>query len=197
MNHLSTKNIVAQHGSYIDNPKDFFSKFPDAWTNARFQVVKLETRQVYREPGNESYEALEAGAFDEAVRLMEKSRQCDIALYESLEKRGIDFIRCRPVVYPISEYLRWEMESYKFNAKRGEKIYFTEDLATFKSMALHDFMVFDRDFAVVHDYSDAGEIMGGWVVRSPLAIDDLLYIFALIKSRAGRFEHSRAYQEAS
>jgi Family of unknown function (DUF6879) len=195
MHNWNTK-VISGRGSYIENPKDFFGKFPDAWANVKFQTVKLETRQVYREPGNESYEAFESGDFTKAVRLLEKSRLVDVELYASLEKRGVDFIRCRPIVYPLSDYLKWEMECYKFNAKHGELIYFSEDLRPFDDMAFHDFMVFDREVALVHDYDDRGEIKGGWIVESPEAIDSLISLFGLIKAKSKRFEHTRAYKES-
>lgn len=98
-----------------------------------------------------------------------------------MSEKKVDFIRCRPVVLPISEYLKWEIECYKLNEQRGERIYFAERNDLFDRYAMHDFMVFDRFGAMVHDYDEFGEIKGGWAVRDIELVDDLIMLFSVIK----------------
>lgn len=185
---ISTHSII-RDAKYFSNAPDFFQAFDDLWDKVCGQILKLETRQTYREPGNISYEALQSGDFELAVKLLPEVRAEDDKLYQVLTEKKVDFIRCRPVVRPISEYLRWEMECYKLNEKKGERIYFSERNELFNQYASHDFMVFDRFGAMVHDYDETGEIQGGWAVRDTELVDDLVMLFSVIK--ASSMDHSR------
>lgn len=171
---------IADHSEYFDDPSSFFANFSSAWDAAVTTVRKLETRQTYREPGNPSWERLVAGDFDKALRLLPEVRQEDVELYESLQKRGIHFLRCRPIVFPLSVYLKWELGCYDFNAAHGEDIRAVEanDVPASLSGALtHDFMTFDTEMAVIHDYDSDGEIQGGWVVRDSVDITTMVRLF--------------------
>lgn len=178
---ITTSEVIAD-AEYFSNVPDFFKAFDDPWDKVQGQILKLETRQAYREPGNESYEAMQSGNFALALRLLPEVRKEDDELYEALRKKKVDFIRCRPIVRPISEYLRWELECYKLNEQQGERIYFAEHCELFDKYALHDFMVFDRFGAMVHDYDDNGEIKGGWAIREATKIDYLIMLFSVIKA---------------
>ncbi len=182
MHSLTSTITITTQSPYQPGAAQFFSFFSDAWSDVRGQILKLETRQTYCEPGNPSYEALERGDFDKALELLPQARSEDVALYASLTRRRIDFIRCRPIITPITEYLRWELECYKFNADHGERIYFLDRSDLFDEYALHDFMVFDRHVAFIHDYSTRGELRGGWIVKDTAHIDSLLALFSVIKA---------------
>ncbi|NHC33591.1 DUF6879 family protein [Scytonema millei] len=184
MNRLQNTSNIINHLQYYSGASRFFSKFGDAWNAVKGQVLKLETRQYYREPGNPSFEALEAGDFYKALQILPEARSEDVDLYQSLSRRNVDFIRCRPIVKPITDYLRWELECYRFNASYGERIYFLERSSIFDELALHDFMVFDRCMAFVHDYDETGEIRGGWMTTEKSDIDTLLMLFSIIKADA-------------
>lgn len=184
MNRLKSTSEITASSKYYSGVAQFFGAFDDIWDVTRGQILKLETRQSYREPGNPSFEALEEGDFDKALQLLPKARCEDIELYQALSERNVDFIRCRPIVKPITEYLRWELECYRFNAKHGERIYFLDRSGVFDELALHDFMVFDRHVAFVHDYDQIGELRGGWVVNEPSKIDALIMLFSIIKADA-------------
>ncbi len=180
-NIIPTSQIVLA-ANYKDSPAGFFSGFSDAWRKVKGQVIKLETRQVYREPGNPSFEELEKGNFEKAVELLPEARENDVELYRQLSERNIDFVRCRPVVAPLSTYLRWEIGCYDFNAKHGERIFFTDRSSVFDEYALHDFMVFDRETAFIHNYDEQGEIRGGWIINDKNHIDILTMMFSIIKA---------------
>lgn len=180
-NIMSTQQIT-QLSDYKDSPSGFFKHFCEFWDQVKGQVLKLETRQVYREPGNPSYEELEKSNFNKAIELLPEARKVDIDLYQQLADRKVDFIRCRPVEFPISEYLKWELECYRFNSAHGEKIYFTDRTKIFDEYANHDFMVFDRKVAVIHNYDQAGEIQGGWIVTNEDQIENLIMLFSIIKA---------------
>lgn len=183
---MSTTEITTS-SEYKAGVKDFFSNFKPAWAECESQVLKLETRQTYIEKGNPSYELMAEGKLIEAIELIPSVRSSDLTLYKSLNDRKIDFIRCRPVVFPLSEYLQWEFECYKFNAAHCEQIFCLEEkelASIFDSLALHDFMVFDHTKAFIHDYDTNGEIQGGWIVKDSGQIENLITLYSLIRAHS-------------
>jgi hypothetical protein len=182
LNNLIGTDKIIENANYNSTPSEFFSKFAAPWDLVRGQILKLETRQSYKELANPSFEALQRGDLKKANELLEDSRKDDIILYSPLNKRQVDFIRCRPVVKPISTYLQWEIECYKWNEKQGERIYFLNRTYIFDNLALHDFMVFDHFAAFVHDYDDSGEIKGGWAITEESDIYALIQLFSIIKA---------------
>lgn len=175
--HFSTE-LAAKGGTYYGSPSSFFAFFPDAWARVGVRVRKLETRQTYREPGNPAWEALQIYGIEAAAELITTVRHADFELYSRLRQRGVDFVRCRPVSLPPTEYLRFAFCAYVVNSGQGERILISRaDLEAFRTSALHDFMVFDEDFAVIHDYDRSGEIRGGWVVTRLEDIAGLITVF--------------------
>lgn len=152
--------------------------------------MKLETRQAYREPGNPSWDALDASDFERALKLLPDARAEDVDLYRNLAQRDVSFIRLRPVVFPLSAYLKWELHCYVFNAAQGEQIYFVEyekHRALFENNLRHDFMLFDDLLGLIHDYDADGLIRGGWETTSPPDIAALTALFEQLLHSAEPF----------
>lgn len=184
---MSTEEVV-KTGKRIDGGENFFQRFSAAWNNVTHDVLKLETRQTYQQSGDLSWELFLAGDVDGALELIPQMRQIDVSLYKSLALRGVHFVRCRPVNFPLTQYLQLEMECYEFNEAHGENIRFINGAVftkLFDSTALHDFMVFDSTVAFVHDYDSAGLIQGGWEITLPESIKALrdLYLDILKESQ--------------
>lgn len=176
---------IAQRAIRKDSAEAFFSVFPKAWDAVRCQVLKLETKQLYQEHDNPAWKALQAGDTEQAARLIPEVRSDDVGLYSDLKRREVEFLRCRPLVFPLSPYMRWEMEVYKFNAAHGERIFCCNRRALdsiFDQQACHDFMVFDARFAFIHDYDDQGLVRGGWHVEDQADIRALIGLFGFIKA---------------
>ncbi len=190
-NLTSTKNISTM-AEYFDTPSSFFENFSSAWESVSCQVLKIESRQTYIEPGNKSYEQMKSGNMDAAIAMIPIVRSSDHELYSNLKDRGVDFVRCRPLTLPLSEYMKWEIECYKYNIRYGERIFITdkkEFQGLFSNLVLHDFMVFDRNIAFIHDYNFLGEIQGGWLIQNQSHIDQLICLFGLIKSVSMEFNY--------
>lgn len=188
-NLISTQQIASQ-SDYISGAGNFFSNFREAWNTVSSQVLKLETRQSYLEPGNPSFELLTQNKIEEAIQLIPEVRKIDIPLYDKLNSKHVDFVRCRPVVFPMSNYLKWEFACYKFNAEHGEKIFCVERdklLTIFETKALHDFMVFDLSKAFIHNYDIDGKIEGGWIVSNREYISSLVQLYSLIRASSMHF----------
>jgi hypothetical protein len=183
-------NQIIEGLQYYDSSDSFFGLFADAYDKVSCQVLKLETRQEYLEPGNPSFDLLSSGKFDEAVDILGEFLGEQDPIDRSLQSRGVDFIRCRPVLYPLTTYLKWEFETYKYSAKNLERIFCCSlDLTRpiFDQIATHDFMVFDSSVAFIHDYDEQGLIRGGWSTRDVEKIILLQSIFIYIKSFCSPF----------
>lgn len=180
LKYRSTTEII-KNAERIPEVDSFFARFGDAFDSVNREILKLETRQEYHEPGNPSWEEMARGNIDQAMNMLPAMRAEDAPLYEEFRQKGVEFIRCRPVTYPLTRYLEWELGSYEINSEQGETILFTstEDVIDLlSSFARHDFMVFDEFLAFVHDYDSTGEIRGGWVVSDSVCISELRRLFS-------------------
>jgi hypothetical protein len=190
MDEIDSISEIASKSHYENTAEKFFSHFPSAWKKLKHQVLKLETKQIYIEPGNESYEFMLKGDVDTSIKMMEESLSEDDATYKDLQSRGVDFIRCRPIQYPLTDYLKWELETYKITSEKGVRIYCCEYNTAkhiFERVATHDFMVFDSDIAFIHNYDENGLIRGGWIVNDPKDIFTMQSIFISIKAISSPF----------
>jgi hypothetical protein len=185
---LATETIC-HNGKYFD-ADSFFSRIGSAFGLVKSQVLKLETRQEYYEESNKSLASFLEQDFEKSKELLPESRLDDIPLYFHLSEMGIDFIRCRPIKFPLSKYIEWEMNVYKFNAMYCERIFCCNYLSIEEILlnyAHHDFMVFDSSLAFIHDYNQDGKICGGWEITNIEHIIELEKMFIFIKSQCQPF----------
>jgi hypothetical protein len=84
---------------------------------------KLERRQTFSEPRNESWLAWVNGKdWDEAVRLIKADRSSLVERYERDRSLGIESRRLRIIEHPISPYLQWELNSQKVRTEAGQRM---------------------------------------------------------------------------
>jgi hypothetical protein len=96
---------------------DFRQRFDDAE-----EFWKLERRQVFAEPGNESWEAFDRGDWVESLRLIEQRRE-GLADYQLRnESRGMVNRRVRIVSLPPTPYLHWELRMLRLRDRYGQPV---------------------------------------------------------------------------
>jgi len=184
MNIFSSTSAIIKEAEYFNTPESFFNNFEVAFERVRSQILKIETRQEYIESGNISYEAMATGDLETAIHLINEARIEDKPLYDDLNLRGVDFLRCRPIKYPLSPYIKWELKVYEFNS-HCERIFCCNYDAVKELMEeniKHDFMVFDSFIAFIHNYNTKGEIEGGWTTQDITHIVELQKMFIFMKS---------------
>lgn len=193
-NLCSTESIIVDEK--YSKSEAFFGSLLDTMYASEFQIAKIETRQAYQEPGNKSYELFfeNKGSLADAVKLLPEIKESDKQLYEVISQKGVEFVRCRPILLPLSKYLEWELENYHFNSLYAEKIFLC-DLkdnfvkSIFHNYILHDFMIIDNVRAFIHDYDESGRIRGGWEIENAKKIQELLTLFSLCKSKSLEWKH--------
>ncbi|WP_345556240.1 DUF6879 family protein [Streptomonospora halophila] len=124
--------------------------------------------------------------------LLKKEAESDRPLYEDVRARAIEFARVRVVQEPVTEYLRYELMSYRIRATMGENIEVLREPSgtPLPNGATFDFLLFDRRTALVHDYGNGptGVQAGGWLVRDPRTVGALEERALALRAGAVPFE---------
>lgn len=134
---------------YVDKHEN---QFNDLLFSAKDRIIKLELLDSY------------ADAFKEEKRMTEYflkhgklSPELKSEIFKEwyvgtkkLYEKGVKFIRIHVVTLPISDYIRFEIESYKISEKYGETIYMIDrkDFNRIKpegKINILDFLVFDKN----------------------------------------------------
>jgi hypothetical protein len=118
--------------------------------------------------------------------LLEIEADHDRAAYDHVRRVGASFIRLRAVTLPLTPYLTYEMLNYTVRARLGETIEIadlTADRRPLPNPRRFDFLVFDRDAALIHDYGHDGLQVGGWLTRDPAVLARLARNAAAIRRR--------------
>lgn len=97
---------------------EYFADFQDAFGRTR-EFWKLERGQTFAEPGDDSWEAFDAGDWDEALRLIEARRA---GLERSFAAAGTEARRIRVVTLPVTPYLQWELQFLRVRDESGRPI---------------------------------------------------------------------------
>lgn len=94
-------------GEILDNAafyEDFNRHF---WTCEQFW--KLESAQHFAEPGSASWQAFNAGDWDEALKLHDDRIPDLLDYHDRCADVGVRTKRVRVVKHPVTPYLQWEM----------------------------------------------------------------------------------------
>ena len=115
-----TRPIGDAAGERLELPA-YYADFQRNFRRAR-EFWKLERGQVFAEPGDASWEAFDAGDWDEAMRLAE-ARRADLRRYhEENTAAGIRTRRIRIVSLPVTSYLQWELHLLRLRDEAGGPI---------------------------------------------------------------------------
>ncbi|WP_431727096.1 DUF6879 family protein [Verrucosispora sp. TAA-831] len=85
-------------------------------------ILKTERMQTFREPGSPSWEAFDAGRWDEALLIAAQPNPDLAQFFALLAERGSGLHRLRIVELPLTPYLIWELNFLRFRAEAGELI---------------------------------------------------------------------------
>ena len=115
-----TRPLGDAAGERLELP-EYYADFQRNFRRAR-EFWKLERGQVFAEPGDASWEAFDAGDWDEAMRLAE-ARRADLRRYhEENTAAGIRTRRIRIVSLPVTSYLQLELHLLRLRDEAGGPI---------------------------------------------------------------------------
>ena len=98
---------------------DFENNF---WSITDRGFWKLERRQVFKEPGYDSWVAFARGDWDESMRLLEAGRADMEGYHRKVAAHGFAATRVRVVEEPISAYLQWELSALRIRDESGGSV---------------------------------------------------------------------------
>jgi hypothetical protein len=80
---------------------------------------------------------------------------------QGLRQRGIPFERVRMLTDPLTDYLRWMLETTDWNIESGEDIrWIDQATAADFGMPTYDFYIFDDDRVAIFRFDDAKVLLG-------------------------------------
>jgi hypothetical protein len=100
---------------------EYYADFQRNFRRTR-EFWKLERGQVFAEPGDASWEAFDAGDWDEAMRLLEERREDLKRYHKENAAAGTQTRRIRIVSLPVTPYLQWELHLLKVRDEAGGPI---------------------------------------------------------------------------
>jgi hypothetical protein len=145
---------------------EFFQAFNDFSVSVQTRIFKLERLQYYIETGNESWQEFEGGNVRRSLELMRNIRATEAQFDIDFFRRGLQFLRVRAIELPLSPYVEWELQSHIISAQYGETILVADLTNAQRNRILwnsRDFLLFDSNAALVHDYAPDGALRGGWI----------------------------------
>jgi len=126
----------------------------DTWASVAREAYRLETRQTYAVAS----EKARIRAWRIGVPWPTEETPWQTRLTE-LVARGVRMRRVHVVDLPLTEYLRWEIESYRRNAAFGEDIrILSRDRVPAGLPDYNDYWMFDEQTVVLMHYDEAGHL---------------------------------------
>lgn len=98
---------------------DFRKNF---WTIRQHDFWKLERKQTFKEPGDDSWEAFNDDDWDKAIRLIEGRREMLKAEGRRMADLGFGSYRVRVVARPITAYLQWELHLLRLAGQCSDNV---------------------------------------------------------------------------
>lgn len=141
--------------------KELEKYFGILWGNTNSSLFKLETKQVYSD--DELYKKYVNTKYENFNKLFQKienimlSEQSD--LWKEATARHINIIRVHIIDLPLTEYMQYEILTYKISQKYNEKIRLMTREEAEKlgiSEEIEDFLLFDDNNLIIHYYDDKG-----------------------------------------
>ncbi|MFI9640185.1 DUF6879 family protein [Micromonospora sp. NPDC051925] len=140
-------------------------------------ILKTERIQTFREPGSPSWEAFDAGRWDEALRIAAKPSAELARFFAQLHAVGSGLHRLRIVELPLSPYLIWELNFLRFRAEAGEDIRVLNAVAIADWEQAHgampELMVVGSQAVYEVCYDEGGTPVGAERYTEPKTVDDI------------------------
>jgi uncharacterized protein DUF6879 len=144
-------------GERLELPR-YYEDFQRNFRRAR-EFWKLERGQVFAEPGDPSWEAFDAGDWDEAMRLLEERRGDLKRYHKENASAGTQTRRIRIVSLPVTPYLQWELHLLRIRDETGGpiRIMRASDVTEFEDQAtLPDIYTMDDTVMYQAVYDERG-----------------------------------------
>lgn len=151
------------------SPEEYISDFWPYFQEIDGVFWKLECRQSFREPRNPSWQALDRGDWDEALRIIDETRE-EIQS-PVLEAPGFPMRRLRVVRRPYTPYLRWELYFIRLRAQAGEQIRVLDAEELEQNRELPELVILGSSVMYEVLYDEGGTLSGARRLTDPGLIE--------------------------
>lgn len=165
-------------------PEEFHNAYSDAAKELRRHSWKVEVLQFYDEEGDPSWQKMIKGDWDGALNSLTEAVQEDLREIQDLRRDGIRVSRLRIIERPLSDYLRWELESYKLSASAGEEIFILDKAGMAEEAHLQDLVGFDENEVILLNYDAAGKLTSAVRISDTKCVRNALEAYDHLLSRA-------------
>lgn len=134
------------------------------WNELKKNWFKVEVLQYYSFDEGESLQAWMAGDKEKSLKLIKK----DPGWMQG--KENVKKVRIHVVERPLTEYIKWEIEYYKYVniPKVGEEIYLlNKDKAGGIELPQGDTMIYDDEKVIENIYDKQGNYLGSNIYEEP------------------------------
>ena len=146
------------------------NNFDKNWRNAKKSIFRLEGRAEYKIP--QEQENLKKWKLGELNLENDKEWQSWMKLLKSAGAKGIKPQRVRVVPKPLSDYIKYEVDTWqKYSVKNGEEFFFMDEkeyqviIAEF-GFGPKDFWLFDDEKLLIMNYGKAGQFLGDILITN-------------------------------
>lgn len=153
------------------------------WRSGTSGFWKLERRQVFQEPTDDSWVAFSEGRWDQALRLLEARRPALEGYYQRIAAAGFTTRRVRVVEQPLTPYLRWELHLLRLRHQLGGRVRVVGPERV-KPLEQHgplpELITLGDEAGYVLDYDEQGLQEGGTRFTDPATIAHWRSVIAIL-----------------
>ena len=142
----------------VVGPDEFQEVFRHSLERTQIAFRKIEVHQFFDESGDPSFDKLMAGEWDGAMQELDSIVEDQEELLTPATNRGVSLTRLRYVSFPLTDYVRWELASYRLSERFGERISISVDPSLPRE--LPECVVFDDHTLIALDYDPLSQLEG-------------------------------------
>jgi hypothetical protein len=166
--------------------EEFNRLFDQHWELMTKRFFKFEGLQFYDEGPDGMLKPFQEGKYEEFGNKLKAARAEDEPFFATAKERGCSFVRVHAARTPFTSYMQAEFYSYVLSEQLGERIYYLaeEVLKSQLGFVPPDYICFDSDCVLVHDYNENGTRKGGWAIEDHQVISSVEDLSRILESKA-------------
>jgi len=154
---------------------EFEIAFRSALDRTQKAFRKVELLQFYDESGDPSFDKLVAHDWVGAMAELDSIVEGQDELLTPALKRGVSLTRLRYVEVPLTDYVRWELASYRLSQEIGERIFISLNPEILRSIP--ECVMFDDHTLIALNYDAVGRFAKAQVFADQDRLQFLIHKF--------------------
>ena len=182
---INMQNLI-DNATYL-SIEEFGLRFDSLWENMKISFYKFENLQYYDESNDSPMFDLIDKNYNNFCEKLLHNKEEERSFYISALSKGISLKRLHFIDFPISKYIEFEYYSYYISNSLGENIKYNNS-KEYKNQLLKDFVLFDSEHILIHDYDKDGKLKGGWYLSNKQYLEELNKWYNYVFEKSKSFE---------